>query len=178
VREIFDNERLREYVLRKSRLKSVSQLSHRSPMTLDPDPRGHSYCDPQQQSLHLSNARAKKTRRRRRFCFAAFALLALAMLVTIQSVRVLAQNSPSVLTVDPASGKVGDTVTVTGTNLARATVAAVFLSDEKSDYKAVVVEQSAEKIIIKIPQVKQGGYNLSFLEGTAIFILPVRFTVE
>src|ERR1035438_8707570 len=52
-------------------------------------------------------------------------------------------------------------------NLAKSSVAAVFLSDDKSDYKAVVTEQSDAKIVIKIPQVKHGNYNLSFQIGTS-----------
>jgi hypothetical protein len=113
---------------------------------------------------------------RRRFQILEF--LFFALLLALPTARLLAQTSPSIATVDPASGKVGATVTVTGTNLAKSAVPAVFLSDDKSDYKAVIVEQSADKIVIKIPQVKQGGYNLSFQEGSAIYILPVRFTVE
>ncbi len=111
-----------------------------------------------------------------------------AMLRAFSAARLLAQapqapgaaqsKSPSVATVDPGSGKVGDSVTITGTNLAKSSVPAVFLSDDKSDYKAAVVEQSADKIVIKIPRLKSGGYNLSFQEGTAIYILPFRFTVE
>jgi hypothetical protein len=128
-------------------------------MTLAPDPRRH--------SLRLG------------YLQAGFAFLAAATLLALPANRLFAQSgSPSVANVDPASGKAGDTVTIAGANLAKPAVAAVFLSDDKSDYKAVVVEQNAEKIVIKIPQVKQGGYNVSFQEGTAIFILPVHFTVQ
>ena len=126
-------------------------------MTLAPDPRRHSD--------------------RLGYLYAGLVFLAAVTLLTLSTTRILAQTSPSVATVDPSSGKVGDTVTVTGTNLAKSSVAAVFLSDDKSDYKAVVVEQGADKIVIKIPQVKHGDYNLSFQEGTAIYILPFRFTV-
>ena len=104
--------------------------------------------------------------------------LFVAMLLSLPTARLLAQTAPSIATVDPTSGKVGETVTITGTNLAKSSVPAVFLSDNKSDFKAAVVEQSAEKIVIKVPQVKPGGYNLSFQEGAAIYILPFRFTVE
>ena len=70
-----------------------------------------------------------------------------------------------------------DTVTVTGTNLGKASVAGVFLSDDKSDFKAAVVEQSDEKLVFKVPQVKAGAYNLSVQVGAQILILPTRFTV-
>jgi hypothetical protein len=85
---------------------------------------------------------------------------------------------PHIAAVDPASGKVGDTVTLTGTNLGKASVAGVYLSDDKTDYKATVVDQAAEKLVLKVPQVKPGSYNLSVQSGTQILILPVRFTVE
>jgi IPT/TIG domain len=102
-----------------------------------------------------------------------------AILLPLPVARLLAQSrSPNVASLDPTSGKVGAAVTITGTNLAKSSVPAVFISDDKSDFRAVVVEQSADKIVIKIPQVKHGDYNLSFQEGAAIYILPFRFTVE
>jgi hypothetical protein len=94
------------------------------------------------------------------------------------SPMVIAQNSPQVTGIDPASGKVNDTATVAGTNLDKPGVSAVFLSDDKNDYKAAVVEQSAEKIVIKIPQVKPGNYNVSIQVGDKLFIKPVKFMVE
>jgi hypothetical protein len=91
---------------------------------------------------------------------------------------VIAQNSPQVTGVDPTSGKVNDTITVAGTNLDKPGVSAVFLSDDKNDYKATVVEQSAEKIVIKVPQVKAGDYNVTLQEGDKLFIKPIKFKVE
>lgn len=89
-----------------------------------------------------------------------------------------AQGSPKIASVEPAAGKVNDSVTVTGEGLGKGSVAAVFLSDDKSDYKATVVDQSGEKIVIKVPQVKPGSYNVSIQVGTGILIEPVRFTVQ
>jgi hypothetical protein len=40
------------------------------------------------------------------------------------------------------------------------------------------VEQGAAKIILKVPAVKSGGYNISIQEGDKILILPVKFTVQ
>jgi len=91
---------------------------------------------------------------------------------------VLAQGSPKVTSVDPAMGKVNDTVTVIGENLGKGSVSAVFLSDDKNDSKASVVDQATEKITIKIPQVKVGSYNISIQTGDKIMILPVRFEVK
>jgi IPT/TIG domain len=93
--------------------------------------------------------------------------------------RTFAQSTtPHITEIDPASGKVNDTVTVTGTNLGKGSVTAVFLSDDKSDYKATLVDQSGEKLVFKVPQVKAGAYNLSVQIGAQILILPTHFTVE
>ena len=90
----------------------------------------------------------------------------------------IAQNSPKITAVDPATGKVNDSVTVSGAGIGKDAVTAVFLSDDKSDYKAVIVTQAADKIVMKIPQVKAGGYNVSIQVGNGILIEPVRFTVQ
>jgi len=87
-------------------------------------------------------------------------------------------NTPKIASVDPPSGKVSDTVTLMGDNLGKSSVVGVFLSDDKSDYKATLVSQAADKIVIKVPEVKPGRYNLSVQSGARILILPVRFTVE
>lgn len=67
---------------------------------------------------------------------------------------VFAQGAPRVTTVEPSSGKVNDNITLTGDHLGKDSVSVVFLSDEKDDFKAVVVEQTDNKIIIKVPQGK------------------------
>jgi IPT/TIG domain len=101
-----------------------------------------------------------------------------ALLLLCLAPRAVGQSSPKITTVAPATGKVNDSVTLTGENLGKDTVSAVFLSDDKDDYKATVVEQGSAKIILKVPQVKSGGYNISIQEGDKILILPVRFTVQ
>jgi len=90
----------------------------------------------------------------------------------------VAQNAPQVKGVDPANGKVNDTVTVSGSDLGKASVSSVFLSDDKMDYKAAIVDQSDDKITMKVPQVKPGDYNVSIQVGDKLFIKPVKFKVE
>src|ERR1700721_2517870 len=90
----------------------------------------------------------------------------------------VAQNAPQVTAVDPASGKVNDTVTVSGNNLGKDSVSSVYLSDDKNDYKTTIVEQSDDKITVKVPQVKPGDYNVSIQVGNNLFIKPVKFKVE
>ena len=88
------------------------------------------------------------------------------------------QANPRVTGVAPSTGKVDSNLTVSGENLGKETVADVYLSDDMTDYKATVVEQTAAKIVVKVPGVKPGGYNVSIHVGNNIFIQPVRFTVE
>jgi hypothetical protein len=88
------------------------------------------------------------------------------------------QSSPKITAVAPATGKVNDSVTLTGENLGKDSVSAVFLSNDKDDFKATLVEQGSAKIVLKVPEVKSGGYNISIQEGDKILILPVHFTVQ
>jgi hypothetical protein len=98
--------------------------------------------------------------------------------VIIFSSLAIAQNAPQVTGVDPDSGKVNDTVTVSGNNLGKASVSSVYLSDDKNDYKATIVDQGEDKITVKVPQVKPGDYNVSIQVGDKLFIKPVKFKVE
>ena len=120
---------------------------------------------------------ARKTERKSRAWSACRRWGVLAGLVVFASLA-LAQGAPQVTAVDPASGKVNDTVTVTGDNLGKATVSSVYLSDDKNDYKATIVSQSDDKIEMKVPQVKPGDYNISVQVGDKLFIKPIRFKVE
>ena len=126
-------------------------------------------------SLSLKDAREEKQLQRNRN--ARMRLVFLAAMVFL-SPLIFAQSTPQVTGVEPQSGKVNDSVTVSGQNLGKDAVSAVFLSDDKNDYKATVVEQRAEKIVMKVPQVKSGNYNVSIQVGDKLFIKPVRFKVE
>jgi IPT/TIG domain len=109
---------------------------------------------------------------RRSMKYLTLALLLAAALLTL-GLLLFAQGAPLVTAVDPSSGKVNDTVTAAGEN-----VSAVFLSDDKTDYKATLIEQNEENIVMKVPQVRPGRYNISIQKGNAIYIQPVRFTVQ
>jgi IPT/TIG domain len=116
--------------------------------------------------------------RRSRTAFVSCTVLIAAALVALSVGPLGAQGSARVTGVDPATGKANDMVTVAGENLEKKNVSAVFLSDEKDDHKASVVSQEADKIVIRVPVVKPGEYNVSIQSGNAIFIQPVRFTVQ
>jgi len=109
-----------------------------------------------------------------RDCVAALLILAV---VSLFAPLGSAQGSPKVTAVDPATGKVNESVTISGESLGKDSVAAVFLSDDKLDYKGTIVSQAADKIVMKIPEVKPGAYNVSIQVGNGILIEPVRFTV-
>ena len=94
------------------------------------------------------------------------------------SVWSAAQGSPRVTGVEPIAAKVGANVTVVGENLGKGNVSAVYLSDSSDDYKVVVVDQTAGKIVVKIPKVKAGDYNVSIQIKNDILIQPVRLSVE
>lgn len=130
--------------------------------------------------MAITSFSASHARRNSRALFscAALAILALAAVIAISSRPAAAQDTPGVSSVDPTSGKVNDSITVTGTALGKGSISAVYLSDDKNDYKATIVEQADTKIVMKVPQVKAGSYNVSIQKGNSIYIQPVRFTVE
>jgi hypothetical protein len=104
--------------------------------------------------------------------------LGLAAALLVLATMAVAQGSPRIIGVEPAAGKVNDAVTVTGENLGKESVAGFLLSDDKTDYKAAMVEQAAGKVVFKVPQVKAGDYNVSIQVGNNILIQPVRFKVQ
>ena len=114
----------------------------------------------------------------RKLSWAVLLAMLAAVMIAFSGVRVDAQETARVTAVDPANGKSNDTITVSGENLGKAHVAAVFLSDDKDDFKAVIVSQEADKIVIKVPSVKPGSYNISIQAANAILIQPIKFTVE
>lgn len=115
-----------------------------------------------------SDVRKRKSYRRWAFVVAALVFSSLA----------LAQAAPQITGVDPDTGKVNDTVTVNGSNLGKASVSSVYLSDDKNDYKATIVDQGDDKITMKVPQVKPGEYSVSIQVGDKLFIKPVKFHVQ
>ena len=79
-------------------------------------------------------------------------LLVVLTLGTVLAVSLPAQVSiPSIKTVDPMSGKAGDTVKATGENLSKQSVVQVFLTDGKNDIPCQIMDQTATAIAFKIP---------------------------
>jgi hypothetical protein len=112
---------------------------------------------------------------RNRMAFRRYILFAA---VAVLCPLILAQSNPQVTGVDPSAGKVNDSLALAGENLGKGSVSAVFLSNDKEDFKATIVEQTPEKIVVKVPQVKSGIYNVSIQVGDKLLIKPIRFTVQ
>jgi len=97
-----------------------------------------------------------------------------------------AQTSSSMAwmtSVEPASGKAGDVLTVHGANLGKDIVTALYLTDGKADIKVVMVEQTSAAIRFKIPsEANPGRFSLMVLTGKGaeekLVEQPVRITVE
>jgi hypothetical protein len=111
----------------------------------------------------------------RGICAKGLTLLAASILLASLA---FAQPQGHITSIDPMSGKVNDDVTLSGEKLGKSSVTSVFLSDDKNDYKATIVSQTDDKIVVKVPRVKPGVYNLSLGTASTIMILPVRFTVQ
>ncbi|MGA2150371.1 MAG: IPT/TIG domain-containing protein [Bryobacteraceae bacterium] len=89
---------------------------------------------------------------------------------------------PTMSSVEPASGKVGDVLVAQGTNLDRDTVAALYLTDGTTDIKVAIIEQSATSIQFRIPpEAKPGRFALMVLtkgKDPKLIEEPVKITVE
>lgn len=85
--------------------------------------------------------------------------------------------------VEPDSGKVGDILTVHGSNLDKDNVAALYLTNGKLDIKVLITEQVATHIRFRIPpDTNPGRFSLMVLVGKGddqkLIEQPVRVTVE
>jgi IPT/TIG domain len=109
---------------------------------------------------------------------ALFLTIMLAAPFALALLPAIAQTNSRITAVDPATGKVNDTITVTGESLGKAVVSGVFLSDDTNDHRATIVDQEGSKIVFKVPQVKAGDYNVSIQVGNSLLIQPIRFTVQ
>lgn len=84
--------------------------------------------------------------------------MVLAVLALAASAVLAAQATlPQMQSVDPASAKAGDIVTVTGENLDQSIVAALYLTNGKEDFKAEITQQTSTSITFKIPSIVKTG---------------------
>jgi IPT/TIG domain len=98
-------------------------------------------------------------------------------------IRLIGQSTiPQMQKVDPASGRSGDVVAVTGDNLDQDTVAALYLTDGKEDVKVEITEQTTTVIKFKIPaNAKTGRLALMVLtrgKDPKLIEGPVKVLIE
>ena len=114
--------------------------------------------------------------RKSSFTIAVLAALAAALLLTAQS------TMPQMQTVEPATAKIGDLVTVTGDHLGPDVVATLYLTDGKTDFKVDMIEQTDAAIKFKIPAAaKTGRFALMVLtKGKSAKLIeePVKVLIE
>jgi len=85
------------------------------------------------------------------------------------------------VSVEPANGKIGDVLTVTGENLQKELVVKVYLYDGKTDIQCEVTEQNEKAIKFKIPAKATGRLALEVLTSgkePKLIEQPVKVTVE
>ena len=88
---------------------------------------------------------------------------------------------PRMISVDPANGKKGDVVTVTGENLQKDLVSKVYLTDGKNDIILEVTEQTDTAIKFKIPVKAAGRLALMILttgKDAKYIEQPVKVTID
>jgi|SRR5579863_4532421 len=90
------------------------------------------------------------------------------------------QALPRCTSVDPDTGKKGDTITAKGEHLSKSGMAELYLTDGKKDTKVDIAEQSDTEVKFKIPEVAAGRYHLLTLSADKASLIeqPVVFTVE
>ena len=91
-------------------------------------------------------------------------------------------STPLMRRVEPGVAQAGDVVKVTGDNLGRANVAALYLTDGKNDTKVVIVEETTNSIVFKIPaETEQGRLTLMILttgDSPKLLEEPVKITIQ
>ncbi len=88
---------------------------------------------------------------------------------------------PRMVSVDPGNGKVGDVLVVSGENLAKASVAKVYLTDGAHDLEVIITEQSDTAIKFKIPAKATGRLALMVLTAgkeAKLIEQPVKIQID
>jgi hypothetical protein len=78
----------------------------------------------------------------------------------------------------PVTAKAGGEITLTGEDLGKEAVKKVYLSSATEDFPAVIVSQSADRIVITVPELKPGTYNPSIQVGNTIRIQSIPIRIE
>src|SRR5690242_4010673 len=103
------------------------------------------------------------------------------MFVMLMLAPALGAQNCRISSVDPGSGKVGDTVGAAGESIDATKVDELYLTDGTNDIKMQIVEQTDALIKFKVSKAKPGRYSLMIkTKGPSPKLLeqPVRFTVD
>lgn len=108
-------------------------------------------------------------------------LLAGVLVILVFAPALGAQNS-RINSVDPLTGRVGDTIGCAGEGIDAAKVEELYLTDGTNDIKVQILEQNDTAIKFKVPSgVKPGRYSLMIKTKGAdpkLLEQPVKLTVE
>lgn len=108
--------------------------------------------------------------------------LVLLIAAVLQTPAAAEANYPHLISVEPDAGAAGDTLVVTGENLASAMVKELYLTDGQKDWKTEIVEQTDTTISFKIPaDAVAGRFNLMVLtagDTPRLIEQPVKVTVQ
>ena len=90
------------------------------------------------------------------------------------------KGMPFVKSVEPMSGKVGDTIVATGENLDKDRVTEFYIGKGNARQKIEIVEQNATTFKFKLPKTESGRYRIVVLtrEDPTYVEQPVVVTVE
>ena len=109
----------------------------------------------------------------------------IALLFVLFAAPTLGQGTASlaiISSVEPQSARPGDLISAYGSNLSRDSVAAVYLTDGKTDTKMEIVEQTDTLVKIRIPLgTKPGHFALMVLtnaKDARLIEEPVKITIE
>ncbi len=108
-------------------------------------------------------------------------ILLAAMFVTVGMAAAVDAQNCRISSVEPGSGKTGDTVGAAGEAIDKARVDELYLTDGTNDVKVQILEQTDSAIKFKVPKIKAGRYSLMLrTKGPDVKLLeqPIRFTVE
>ena len=109
-------------------------------------------------------------------------VIAVLFALAVAAVLLAQSTMPQMQTVEPASAKIGDMVTVTGENLDQTVVAALYLTNGKEDFKVEIAGQTANEIKFKIPSaIKTGRLALMVLtkgKDARLIEEPVKVLIE
>jgi type 1 fimbria pilin len=101
-----------------------------------------------------------------------------ATLLTLSASSAAGSSNVHLTGIDPATARAGGNITLKGENLTQDNVAAVFVSNASDDFPAPIVEQTGTKIVVKVPKVKAGDYNISIQVKRDVLIQPIRLTIR